>query len=483
MIMDTLGNFTLMEAILAAAVLAIIAGIVILDHLDGMELFWLNLRSDLPFIGRVATFSRDRRTEQRGLFRGWFQGELRLCRGYASLARPMTPDEFKSHRTYLQKATDAETCPMGSMVVALGFLFAAGEAYAVGYLLSQFWSSSASEHTLQVGGTLTGMVIAAALLVLSHLAGRDLKRWRTLREARLRWGESSEDLFRTANIGLNDDQSRDDALPEFCHLANRASKSPRHPWWTFIFAVTLSSLLVLVVGLRLHDAERAQARADATQQTFFDDAGANQSTPATATPPALSKIDAATWNAAVAFGLIAAMWHMAALGIAARHTFVGDESAKAHRKTRGCATYAEYLDAALHRITDAAQPRLTALQTRLAERQIYEGNVAPKLSGHSFDAYLHLRQLSEAMQPQIAYAHSAFHANTRLYHVELVNGEVSETPYAVAELRQMVTTGQLSLHSRACDVALPGEPNDWKPLSELLVRPRAPGVAASAQAA
>ena len=401
--------------IMWSVVSVLAAAIVIAWQWERVKWWWHNTWYSFPMIGKIARFSRDGTPDTQD--EGWLKVEKTLCRDYKKFISVQSEHDFNQKMAYLRKAGDNGQTDTPLWVWALNFVMVPIEAYGFSYALAGWTLIGASENDQKVGAYGIALLVSVILVAFTHMAGVQLYRSIKIRHARQDWYDAGrDDVFRTGEIALADDQSKDDDAPEYTQIANRAGSRPSYVY-PMIAAVLVVGIAVgatyvrgqvlektlhsEVVGktasLGIENTGAGGVSLSLNEKTLPDaDAAQNNQADQKAIADEQNLERHGGWGTFIVLAII--FFFLQALGVAFgyKYAFAGHNSKDAFRAV-GRGRYTTYAEVRAHyqEIADVAQAKLALLQQKLKENVRMGGNkrIEPKGDFYKFMEAEHNREL------------------------------------------------------------------------------------------
>lgn len=201
--------------------------------------FWLNhWKYTFPVLGKTARLSRH------GIHReeGWTDSERTLCGDYNKFISYLTKAEFSKRNEYLAKSDDSGRSPTPLWLLTLLTVLVIAEGLGFSYLLGSWMArdGSANTHTLLMLAIV--FVLCVIMVFLTHVAGHQLYRSNLIARCRKQWKQdNTQERFTTRKVKLDDDQSVDDAEPDYTQTVNRVGTSHSY----FMVGLTIAVIIVI----------------------------------------------------------------------------------------------------------------------------------------------------------------------------------------------------------------------------------------------
>lgn len=258
--------FTVFPLAAWSIVSALVALVLVVALWDQVKWWWFNTWVSFPFVGRIASLSKDGEEDTQAP--GWFKGERTLCQEYKNFVRIQDEDDFNEKVSYLTKAGDngRKATPVWIWLLTVSMVLV--EALGFSYVLAGYTLPGASENLQGQGALGIAFLISVILVAFTHLAGHELYKSGLIRNARRDWVENKKkhDLG-TGTIPLASPQSKDDKEPAYSQLCNRVGKHPSYKLFglTVVFVLLVACLATYVRGQVL-EKELTQRIAQSTEQ-------------------------------------------------------------------------------------------------------------------------------------------------------------------------------------------------------------------------
>ncbi len=229
---------------------------------EHVKFFWLRIYYDLPLIGKLSKLKNDNRPGE-AEFKGWNKSEETLCSDFYPFYprhNESSKEGFTKAKDFLRKARllDREHTPT-LLLVVLGVLTIA-EAITFGFVLAGFIDMEASQFAIAWLGWVIGIVLAGAMLWLTHSAGKEqfVNKLRTY--VRQGYEEHAKDLVvgdlqqididetETDNTCRDEKTGKPEPTPPYIQLARRtdAGKRFQNSWMMTSFTVVI--IVAIAVG-------------------------------------------------------------------------------------------------------------------------------------------------------------------------------------------------------------------------------------------
>ncbi len=206
---------------------AIIVLAFVITHWQEVKFWWLNFTYNFPFIGKIATLSRD--IEGFDENHKWFYSEERLCRDYYNFYEKVDKDSesFDEAKAYLHAAGELGRKPTPTLIWIMIFVLVIVEAFGFAYVLAGFTIPGASEATQQKGAVGVAAMLAVLLVWLTHMTGQELHKNTLIKKIR-RWykndnagGSNWRDLKPDEQLISIDNTFDDEKSPNYIRMLNR----------------------------------------------------------------------------------------------------------------------------------------------------------------------------------------------------------------------------------------------------------------------
>lgn len=356
-----------------------------------VRFWWMNFLYSLPVIGKLARLSQDNTRASRD--QSWTNAERTLCHDYKQFLHLTTESEFRKRLVYLSKAHDLGRTPLSGWVIILLAILVVAEGLGFSYLLGSWMAMEGSENTRQLLMVAIVFVLCVILLFITHSAGHQLYRTGLVRRCEKEWRDDGQPgSFKSGNVMLNDEQSKDDQQPEYTQCVNRVGTAGNYFW------IINAAILIVLIAVGSTWMRVKHLEGELTQETtqtinpFLSSGGAalpgdvlkpQQEAESKGTQDATKATSSEGLAAFLMLAIIFIATQMVAISAGYRWGFVGKESHQAYEGTLGFATYEDYLTF-FEPIVQIARAKLQALQQRLMERP---ANKNLRLD-HTFDDYL-----------------------------------------------------------------------------------------------
>jgi len=346
--------------------------------------WWHNTWYSFPLIGRIARLSTDPNPAESNP--GWLTAELTLCRDYKKFIPVVNEHNFKQKMAYLTKAGDNGRHDTPWWVWVLTFAMVFVEAMGFAYVLAGYTLPGASENLQQTGAYGIAFLISVILVALTHLSGHELYKSSRIARARKEWVENGrQGPFRSTEINLAEDQSKDDNLPSYTQLANRVGTHASYmitvATGVFVLLVAVGATFVRgeVLEKQLHQTVTSQIKAiEAAPSDDLDmskmvlpeaDKAQDQAADKKAIQDEVSIDRSGGWATFVILAIVFVFLQLLGVIFGFKWGFAGKNSREAYRSI-GRGRYATYGDVLEHtaNIANVAQAKLQTLQQRLMNR-------------------------------------------------------------------------------------------------------------------
>jgi len=208
--------------------------------------FWYNF----PFIGRMATLSKD--IDGFDDNHQWFYSEERLCGDYYHYYAKVDKDgeAYEEAKAYLYSSGELGRKPTPTLIWILIFLLVAIEAMGFAYVLAGFTIPGASEATQQKGAIGVALMLAIILVWLTHLTGEELHKNTLIKKIR-RWykndnakGHNQRDLRPESRVITLDNTNDDADAPTYIRMLNRVDVNEKV---TPVYTKTILTIFFIAV--------------------------------------------------------------------------------------------------------------------------------------------------------------------------------------------------------------------------------------------
>lgn len=388
-----------------------IALTVIAAKWEQVKWWWHNTWYSFPFIGKIASLSRNTRKDN--TYPTWFVSEKKLCQDYKKFLRIQSEHDFNERVTYLTLAGDDGRTPMPMFIWVLTFALVIVEALGFSYVLAGYTLPGASENLQETGALGIAFLISVILVVLTHAAGRELYKSTKISSARRQWNDSDNghinSTFSTQPVSLAMPQSTDAKDPHYVRLANRVGTEQANVMGivAIIFVLIVAIGATYVRGQVLEKQLAQEITGQATNQgftlklsqdglNFSTDSGKQFVLPADS-QEANKKIDQANndyqksidrhggWGTFIVLAFVFIFLQIIGVYFGFNWGFAGRHSSEAYRATGGFARYDDVYQK-YEEISDVAQSKLADLQERISYKNSTSGNawVKSKLTFKEF---------------------------------------------------------------------------------------------------
>lgn len=374
------------KEVIGIALIGMLTLLVVKRYWDSVGFWLMDFWYGFPVIGKVNRLSKNLELESTS---NWFHSEKVLAAAYKNHYNKVTanPAYYNKCKSYIDLANETGRSPFRWYMWVLVFLMVAIEAMGFSYVLAGFTIPGASENVLKMGAVGISFLISVLLVGFTHLSGKELYTNSLMHAAREWWKADTSDkkpkkLIASGTFGIErDDQDSND--PNYIRLLRRVSNTGEAKrrylvtTWTAVFVVIIAIGATYVRGVVLERELQYETLngtghvGNGSSQPFF--------------PPAIAGPQAKADNKAIEDGvnldrqggwgtfiILAVLFvFMQIFGVLSgyKYGFVGKESARADKATRGFDTQEDYV--AWHKrksdsVVDAAQRRLTDLQSRIS---------------------------------------------------------------------------------------------------------------------
>lgn len=378
---------------------------------EQVKWWWHNTWYSFPFIGKIATLSRNTRKDNS--YPTWFVSEKKLCQDYKKFLRIQSEHDFNERVTYLTLAGDDGRTPMPMFIWILTFALVIVEALGFSYVLAGYTLPGASENIQETGALGIAFLISVILVVLTHAAGRELYKSSKIRMARRQWNDSNDghlnNTFSTQPVSLAMPQSIDAKEPHYVRLANRVGTEQVN----VMGIVAIIFVLIVAVGatyVRGQVLEKQLAQEITGQNSnqgftikinqdglnFSSDSGKKFVLPADS-QESNKKIEQANtdyqksidrqggWGTFIVLAFVFIFLQIIGVYFGFHWGFAGRHSSEAYRATGGFARYDDVYQK-YEEVSDVAQSKLADLQEKISYKNSTSGNawVKSKLTFKEF---------------------------------------------------------------------------------------------------
>jgi len=396
--------------IVFGAIAALALGVLAFAHWTEVRFMALRLWYRVPLIGRGARLARN--DQKDGSKSEWFPSERELCSDFIQfLPQEASDAEYLRAESYLTRANEQGRSEIKWYYWVIILVLLIAEAVSFGYLLAGYIAQQATISQQTYLGYLIAIVIAIALLALTHRTGREwhqnhlrstVREWYSTRPE----NEQQRVLKPMSDVSLNNND-RDDGQPSYIQLANRldggrgAKYLPAYGWTVFTaFIVVAIGVLAfymrtellhsIMIDKTIHSS--APASPSDTNTDIFETIGRTITGPAD-TRSRAQKNDDEERAAEAAFIVLSLVFiAMQAVGVGSGFFFgfAGRESEKAHRLMGGYSTLEQFRRAQIGRrdlVVRVSQSHLTRLQGKLAA-QSTAGSASDTAGDRNFERYV-----------------------------------------------------------------------------------------------
>lgn len=393
----------------------LLAFVVVAALWEKVKWWWFNTWVNFPFVGRIATLSRDANEDVS--YPGWFSGERTLCQEYKNFVHVQDEHDFNEKITYLTKAGDngRRNTPGWIWLLTVSMVFV--EALGFSYVLAGYTVPGASENLQQTGAYGIAFLISVILVAFTHFAGHELYKSNSIRNARREWIEDKRrHKLTTATIPLARPQNVDDDQPAYTQLCNRVGAHPT-------YLVSLATLVIVLLIAAAATYVRGQvlekelvARITQTNSNIDHASGSvsnslDMSQAAVQLPDTDAKsnddadkkvaVDQADidrhggWATFIVLAFVFVFLQLLGVIFGYRWGFAGENSAEAYRDI-GNGRYSSYsaIREGYRKIADTAQSRLAVLQQKIMARN-GEVGIAGQHLGKTFRDYIQETRLAD----------------------------------------------------------------------------------------
>lgn len=345
----------------------------------------MDWRYTFPYFGKIARLSNDATHSAK---EGWTNAEKTLCSDYKKHIAVIREPEFERGITYLKKSDDLgrSTMPGWAIVFFVGLI--AMEGLGFSYLLGTWLAMDGSANIHMILMIAIVFVICAITAVTTHAGGHQLYKFNLVTKCfKLFKAEGVSNRFGTKNIALNDNQSMDDADPEYIQCVNRVDTGKS------LAALYLAAFVIVIIAtlstyMRWENLKGNLVKQSAAQSQAVDSGNpfaagvpdlpqAVTASQKTADDKANNDVRNATEGEGLAafamLGFIFVVTQIVGIGAGYKYGFAGKESKSAFKSTGGFSTYDEYLTFYEPRM-HLAEARLQALQQRMEEHSHHKNS-------------------------------------------------------------------------------------------------------------
>lgn len=416
--LDAVKEFISPSPGMAWSIVGVLVAMLVIASLWEKVKWWaFNTWVNFPFLGRIATLSRDLNRDT--LDNAWFKAEKTLCREYKSFIRVQDEHDFREKVDYLTKAGDNGRKPTPKWIWFLTVSMVFVEAMGFSYVLAGYTLPGASENLQQTGAYGIAFLISTILVAFTHFAGHELHQSTQIKHARREWVEDRrrrqelnqpEVQFVCDPMPIAKPQSTDNGQPTYKQLANRVGThdSYKITWLTVLIVVIIAVLATYVRGQVL-ERTLTEVVVGKSEQTVTAP-GATDGLNMTAKPSVNSILPDADvaqnqaakdkvvqdetnidrkggWGTFIALAIVFVFLQILGVIFGYRWGFAGKDSAAAYRSI-GSGRYTTYGDVREHfkEIADTAQAKLENLQQKLMDRnaRIGSSNIHTSKSFYDF---------------------------------------------------------------------------------------------------
>lgn len=364
--------------------------------------FWLNhWKYTFPVLGKTARLARSGVHDRSG----WTDSERTLCGDYNKFISYLSKAEFSKRNEYLAKSDDSGRSPTPLWLLTLLSVLVIAEGLGFSYLLGSWMArdGSANTHTLLMLAIV--FVLCVIMVFLTHVAGHQLYRSNLVVRCRKQWKQdNSQPRFSSRKVKLDDDQSVDNAEPDYTQTANRVGTDHSY------FMVGLTVAVIIVIAGTSTWMRWSNLNAEQTREAMGTNQGADAGNPFATAPVIPSELSSSQKAAddrakaeessstrsegAAAFitlGVIFVVTQIVGIFGGFAWGFGGRESLDAWKTTKGFKTFEDYNNYYAP-FRSIVQSQLENLQKAMAEH----ADIAGKSFSKTFRDYvIEQRQLAD----------------------------------------------------------------------------------------
>lgn len=415
--MDALTAFLVMHRVAVGLILSTLVLLVAIRiWWSKVSYFYMNVAYALPLVGRISSLSRKPPITEAD---GWMDSESRLCADYYSYYRGFnkSPDYYDKCRDYLNKVHETGRREKGFFMwmLIIGLIFF--EAVGFAYVLAPFMVQNISANVAGMLAWFTAFLLSVAAVFFTEMAGREMHHSSLITKIRT-WYEQSRtprDLEADTKVDI-DNTYRDDDEPNYLKVLNRtdhnARVTPKYTWTTvcliYVLAIAIGAFVIRNYSLKSMEVDLV-SNPDAFSQTQSgntklpdspfelpaESAQENQTADQTSAHDKMEAIRAASLTTYIILSVIFLGIQGVGIVLSNRFSFAGKQSGQAWQYTRGfnnAEEFAAHYQNLREHVARDAQAKLTALQSRLANRITTSGHEREHLLkgfGHrNFDTYV-----------------------------------------------------------------------------------------------
>jgi hypothetical protein len=356
--------------------------------------FWLNhWKYTFPVLGKTARLARNGVHDRSG----WTDSERTLCGDYNKFISYLSKAEFSKRNEYLAKSDDSGRSPTPLWLLTLLSVLVLAEGLGFSYLLGSWMArdGSANTHTLLMLAIV--FVLCVIMVFLTHVAGHQLYRSNLVARCRKQWKQdNSQARFSSRKVKLDDDQSVDNAEPDYTQTVNRVGTDHSY------FMVGLTVAVIIVIAGTSTWMRWSNLNAEQTREAMGTSQGTDAGNPfaiAPVVPAELATSQKAADDRAkaeessstrsegaaafITLGVIFVVTQIVGIFGGFAWGFGGRESFAAWKTTKGFKTFEDYNNYYTP-LRSIAQSQLENLQKRMAEN----ADIAGKSFAKTFRDYV-----------------------------------------------------------------------------------------------
>jgi hypothetical protein len=381
--------------------------------------FYMNIAYAFPLLGRISRWSGKPPITNAD---GWMDSETRLCADYYAYYQELnkSPDFYDKCRDYLNKVHETGRREKGFLMwmLIIGLIFF--EAVGFAYVLAPFMVQNISANVAGMLAWFTAFLLSVAAVFFTEMAGREMHHSSLITKIRT-WYEQSRtprDLEADTKVDI-DNTYRDDEEPNYLKVLNRtdhnARVTPKYTWTTvcliYVLAIAIGAFVIRNYSLKSMEVDLV-SNPDAFSQTQgantklpdspfelpAESVQENQAAEHSSAQDKMEAIRAASLTTYIILSVIFLGIQGVGIVLSNRFSFAGKQSGQAWQYTRGfnnAEEFAVHFQNLRERVARDAQAKLTALQSRLANRITTSGHEREHLLkgfGHrNFDAHISKR--------------------------------------------------------------------------------------------
>lgn len=415
--MDALDAFLLLHRVAVGVILSsMVLLLAIMVWWDKVKYFCMNAAYAFPVIGRINRLAGKPPITDPD---GWMDSEKRLAADFYAYYNELNknPEFYDKCRDYLNKVHETGRRDKGFFLwlLIIGLIFF--EAVGFAYVLAPFMVQNISANVAGMLAWFTAFLLSVAAVFFTEMAGRELHHSSLIAKIRA-WYEQSRtprDLEADTKVDI-DNTYRDDDEPNYLKLLNRtehnAKVTPKYVWTgiclVYVLAIAIGAFVIRNYNLKSieielvsnPDAYGQMSSGDASlPETPFElpkeSAEQNQAASHDSAQDKIDAIRAASLTTYIILSVIFLGIQGVGIVLAYRFSFAGKQSHQAWNYTKdfnNAEEFAVHFQNLRERVARDAQAKLTALQSRLANRITTSGHEREHMLkgfGHrNFDTYV-----------------------------------------------------------------------------------------------